>query len=43
MIAWVSGSLYIGMAVHALYDVTAGLFYGFYGETLGYPVEPMPP
>jgi membrane protease YdiL (CAAX protease family) len=43
MIAWVSGSLYLGMAVHALYDVTAGLFYGFYGEKLAYPVEPMPP
>lgn len=43
MIAWVSGSLYIGMAVHALYDVTAGFFYGSYGEKLGYPIEPMPP
>jgi len=43
MIAWVSGSLYIGMAVHALYDVTAGFFYGAYGEKLGYPIEPMPP
>jgi hypothetical protein len=43
MIAWVSGSLYVGMLVHALYDVTAGLFYGAYGEKLGYPIEPMPP
>jgi membrane protease YdiL (CAAX protease family) len=43
MIAWVSGSLYVGMAVHALYDVAAGLFYGAYGEKLGYPIEPMPP
>jgi membrane protease YdiL (CAAX protease family) len=43
MIAWVSGSLYIGMAVHALYDVTAGFHYGVYGEKLGYPIEPMPP
>jgi membrane protease YdiL (CAAX protease family) len=43
MIAWVSGSLYIGMAVHALYDVIAGLTYGAYGEKLGYPIEPMPP
>jgi hypothetical protein len=43
MIAWVSGSLYIGMAVHALYDVTAGFHYGAYGEKLGYPIEPMPP
>jgi membrane protease YdiL (CAAX protease family) len=43
MIAWVSGSLYIGMAVHALYDVAAGFAYGAYGEKLGYPIEPMPP
>jgi membrane protease YdiL (CAAX protease family) len=42
-IAWLSGSLYIGMAVHALYDVAAGLSYGAYGEKLGYPTEPMPP
>ena len=43
MIAWVSGSLYVGMAVHALYDMAAGSFYGRYGEKLGYPTEPMPP
>lgn len=43
MIAWVSGSLYIAMAVHALYDMTAGFHYGAYGEKLGYPIEPMPP
>jgi membrane protease YdiL (CAAX protease family) len=46
LIAWVSGSLYVGMAVHALYDVTAGFAYGAYGaygEKLGYPIEPMPP
>jgi membrane protease YdiL (CAAX protease family) len=42
-IAWLSGSLYVGMAVHALYDVAAGLSYGFFGERLGYPTEPMPP
>jgi len=42
MIAWLSGSLYVGMAVHALYDVTAGFCYGAYGEKLGYPNEPMP-
>jgi len=41
MIAWVSGSLYSGMAVHALYDLTAGFYYGAYGEKLGYPIEPM--
>lgn len=43
MLAWVSGSLYVGMAVHALYDLTAGLFYGRYGDELGYPIEPAPP
>jgi len=42
LVAFLSGSLYIGMAVHALYDVAAGLSYGRYGEELGYPVEPMP-
>jgi membrane protease YdiL (CAAX protease family) len=42
-LAWLSGSLYIGMLVHALYDVAAGLFYGKYGDELGYPVEPLPP
>jgi membrane protease YdiL (CAAX protease family) len=41
-LAWLSGSLYVAMAVHALYDVTAGLAYGAYGEKLGYPIEPMP-
>ena len=43
MIAWVSGSLYVGMAVHALYDIIAGFYYGAFGERLGYPIEPMPP
>ena len=43
MLAWTSGSLYVGMAVHALYDVAAGLFYGAYGERLDYPLEPLPP
>lgn len=42
-VAWMSGSLYVSMVVHALYDVTAGLAYGAYGERLGYPIEPMPP
>ena len=41
-LSWLSGSLYVAMAVHALYDVTAGLSYGAYGEKLGYPIEPMP-
>jgi membrane protease YdiL (CAAX protease family) len=41
-LAWLSGSLYLSMAVHALYDVTAGFCYGAYGEKLGYPIQPMP-
>jgi membrane protease YdiL (CAAX protease family) len=41
-LAWMSGSLYVAMAVHALYDAAAGLAYGAYGEKLGYPIEPMP-
>jgi membrane protease YdiL (CAAX protease family) len=42
-IAFLSGSLYVGIAVHALYDVAAGLAYGYYGEKLGYPLEPIAP
>ena len=42
-LAWVSGSLYVGMAVHALYDVAAGACYGRYGDELGYPIEAIPP
>jgi membrane protease YdiL (CAAX protease family) len=42
MLAWFTGSLYVGMAVHALYDIAAGLSYGWFGEKLGYPLEPMP-
>jgi len=42
-LVWTSGSLYVAMAVHALYDVAAGLFYGRYGRELDYPIEAMPP
>jgi len=35
-----SGSLYVAMAAHALYDVLAGLNYGRLGERLGYPRDP---
>jgi membrane protease YdiL (CAAX protease family) len=42
LLAWFTGALYVGMAVHALYDVAAGLSYGWFGEKLGYPLEPMP-
>jgi membrane protease YdiL (CAAX protease family) len=43
MITWVSGTLYVAMGVHFLYDLAAGLHYGRYGDELGYPVEAMPP
>lgn len=42
MLAWFTGSLYVSMAVHALYDVAAGMFYGYYGDKLDYPLEPLP-
>lgn len=42
-LVWLSGSLYVAIAVHALYDVAAGLFNRRYGERLGYPLDPMPP
>ena len=35
-----SGSLYVAMGAHALYDVLAGLGYGRLGEQLGYPRDP---
>jgi len=38
-----TGSLFVGMAVHFLYDVTAGMMYSFWGEKLGYPVEGIAP
>ena len=41
-LAWHSGSLYVPMAVHALYDVAAGLHYGYFGKRHGYPIEPLP-
>ena len=38
-----SGSLYVAMAVHFIYDLTAGLTYGRLGRELGYPDAPQPP
>jgi membrane protease YdiL (CAAX protease family) len=35
-VVWLSGSLYVAMAVHAAYDVTAGMTYGRLGRELGY-------
>lgn len=39
---WQTGGLAAAIAVHAAYDVVAGLAYGRYGERLGYPVEGVP-
>jgi hypothetical protein len=39
-VVWLSGSLYVAMAVHVIYDVVAGVTYGRLGEKLGYPMEP---
>jgi membrane protease YdiL (CAAX protease family) len=39
---YLTGSLFPGMAVHFLYDLTAGMMYGYWGEKLGYPVEGVP-
>lgn len=36
---WLSGSLYVAMAVHIMYDVTAGISYGRLGKQLGYSAE----
>jgi membrane protease YdiL (CAAX protease family) len=39
-LVWLTGSLYVAMAVHVCYDVTAGLAYGRLGRRLGY--QPLP-
>jgi len=36
LLVWLTGSLYVAMAVHVLYDITAGLQYGRLGRELGY-------
>jgi membrane protease YdiL (CAAX protease family) len=38
VVVWLSGSLYVAMAVHFLYDVAAGINYGRLGRELGYGV-----
>ena len=40
-LVWFSGSLYLAMAVHAAYDITAGLSYGRYARRYGY-FDPAP-
>lgn len=37
-VVWASGSLFVAMAVHVAYDVTAGITYGRLGKKLGYSV-----
>jgi membrane protease YdiL (CAAX protease family) len=39
LLVWLSGSLYIAMAVHIIYDITAGLNYSRLGKELGYTPE----
>jgi len=39
----ITGTLYVAMAIHFVYDVVAGLSYGYLGEKLGYPREGVPP
>ena len=45
-VVWLSGSLYVAMAAHVAYDVTAGIAYGRLARTLGYdaspPAQPQP-
>lgn len=38
-LVWLSGSLYVPMAVHVVYDITAGISYGRLGKELGYSPE----
>jgi hypothetical protein len=38
----VSGTLLLAIAIHAIYDIVAGLAYGRMGERLGYPVDGIP-
>jgi membrane protease YdiL (CAAX protease family) len=42
-LVYVTGTLLVAMAVHFLYDVTAGMVYGYYGDKLGYPIEGIQP
>ena len=35
-LVWLSGTLYVAMAVHIAYDITAGIQYGKLGREFGY-------
>lgn len=37
-----SGTLLLAIAIHAIYDIVAGLAYGRMGERLGYPIDGIP-
>jgi len=39
-LVWLSGSLYVAMAVHMAYDITAGISYGRLGKEFGYSPAP---
>ena len=43
VVVFLSGSLYVAMAVHVAYDITAGLNYGRLGRQLGYSPSPTIP
>lgn len=36
LLVWLDGSLYVAIAVHVAYDLTAGISYGRLGQELGY-------
>ena len=38
-LVWLSGSLYVAMAVHIAYDITAGITYGRLGKKFGYSLD----
>jgi membrane protease YdiL (CAAX protease family) len=43
LLVWLDGTLYVAMAVHVVYDLTAGYMYGKLGHELGYQIEPPKP
>jgi membrane protease YdiL (CAAX protease family) len=42
MLVWLGESLYVAMAVHVAYDLTAGIRYGMLGRELGFPQKTAP-
>lgn len=39
-LVWLSSSLCVAMVFHVVYDITAGLAYGYLGRKLGYEINP---